>query len=89
MLALRSVFEAAVAALVEVILGGALVCDSADPAADFAVLLVEGFLNTFEAAEAAFLPVTSLFLAIANFLYVVPELYANLSRGYIFKNEKR
>jgi hypothetical protein len=67
-LALRSVFDAAVAALAEVTFGGALVCASADPAAAFAALLVEGFLNTSEAADAAFFPVTSLILTIANLL---------------------
>lgn len=80
MVALRRVLDAAEAALDEVTLGGAFVCESADPAADLAVLLVAGFLNTFEAAEAAFLPVTSLFLVIANFLYVIPKLYADLGR---------
>jgi hypothetical protein len=40
-------------------------CVSADPAAVFAALLDLGFLSTFEAAEAAFLLVTSEFFPIS------------------------
>jgi len=65
-LLLRSVFDAADAAREEVTFAGALRWDKADPAADFAVLLVLLFLSTFDAAEAALLPVTSFRFGIRN-----------------------
>lgn len=74
MFLLRSVADAAVAASADVTLGGALVCDKADPAADLAALLAEEFLKIFDAADAAFFPVTSVFLAIAFLLKVVRNL---------------
>ncbi len=55
----RSVLDAAVPALDEVFFRGDLVCDSADPAADFADLLADLLLRTFDAAVAARLLVTS------------------------------
>ena len=79
MLLLRKVADAAVAAFPDVTLGGTLVCDSADPAADFAVLLAAGFLKTLDAADAAFFPVTSVFLAISRTLEITSKLRTYLS----------
>jgi hypothetical protein len=59
-LALRNVFDAADPALLEVTLLGAFRCESADPEADFAALLAVLLLSVFDAAVAAFFPVTSL-----------------------------
>jgi len=56
---LRSVVDAALAALLEVTFGGALCWESAEPAADFADLLDSLLRKTFDAAEAARLLVTS------------------------------
>lgn len=70
---LRNVFDAADAALLEVTLGGAFLWDKADPAADLADLLELGLRNIFDAADAARLLVTSLFLAIMNYLRFVFE----------------
>jgi hypothetical protein len=50
--------EAAVAALADVVFGRAFACESALPAADFDVLLVEPLDRVFDALVAAFLPVT-------------------------------
>ena len=80
---LRRVFEAAVAALVEVTLPGAFLCESADPAADFDALLALGFLSTLEAAEAAFLLVTSVLFAIFNSLNFISKFFSNLCWRYI------
>lgn len=65
-LLLRNVFEAADAAFDEVTLDGAFLWDKADPAADFADLLVFLLLKTFEAALAARLLVTSVLRTIIN-----------------------
>lgn len=56
--------DAAEAAEGEVTFFGDFVCDSAEPAADFAALLAFGLLSTLDAAEAARLPVVSLFFDI-------------------------
>ena len=56
----RSIFDAALPAFVRVSLLGERVCDSADPAADFAALLEFLLRNMREAAVAARLLVTSL-----------------------------
>jgi len=60
--------DAAEAALVEVTLGGALRCESAEPAADFDDLLDESLLSTFDAADAARFDVTSDLFAICRSL---------------------
>lgn len=88
-LPVRSVFDAAVAALPDVTLAGAFLCDSADPAADFAVLLVDLLRSTFDAALAARLLVCSLFLAISTYLCFVCELLANIDRRRVVEHEKR
>lgn len=75
-----NVFEAAVAAFPEVTLTGAFRWDSAEPAADFDVLLVDLFLRTFDAAVAARLLVTSLFFTIAVHLKLFNQLLANFNR---------
>ena len=53
----RKTFEAALAALAEVVSPGALLCVRALPAAVLEALLVDLLLKTFEAAFAAFEPV--------------------------------
>ena len=87
-LGLRNVFDAADAALLEVTLGGAFLCDKADPAADLADLLELGLRNVFDAADAARLLVTSLFLAIVNYLRLVFERAGYFSGRYVIKNNK-
>ena len=67
-LVLVSTFEAAVAETLEVTFAGAFRWDRAEPAADLADLLAFGSRNTFDAADAARLPVTSLFLPIICYL---------------------
>ena len=64
----RNVFDAADAALDEVVFDGAFLCESAEPAADFAALLELLLLRTLDAALAARLLVTSGFLAIGGCL---------------------
>lgn len=59
---LRSVLDAALAALLLVTSFGLRTCVKADPAADFAALLALGFRTVLAAAEAARLPVVSVFL---------------------------
>jgi hypothetical protein len=59
--------DAAVAAIFDVTLAGSFVWAKADPSADFADLLAPELLKTFDAAEAAFFPVTSVFLAMISF----------------------
>jgi hypothetical protein len=61
----RSVFDAAVAALLDVVSFGELRCVSALPAADFEVLLVDGLDKVLEAFEAAAL------------LVCLPAIYAS------------
>jgi hypothetical protein len=56
--------DAAEAALLEVTLGGAFRCESADPAADLEDLLDESLRSTFDAAVAARFDVTSELFAI-------------------------
>ena len=75
---LLNVFDAAVAALADVTFAGAFLCESADPAADFAALLAFGFLSTLDAADAALLLVTSDFLAISRLLYFPAKFFSNL-----------
>ncbi|MDF1692074.1 MAG: hypothetical protein P1U47_06870 [Zhongshania sp.] len=58
----RSVFEAAVLAFELVTLFGAFVWLNVDPAADFAALDELALRSTVEAADAAFLLVTSFFV---------------------------
>lgn len=68
----RSTFEAAVAAVAEVTFLGAFVCDNALPAAvlDFGAVLA--FVRVFDALEAAFEPVTFVFvinISLQNFTH--------------------
>jgi hypothetical protein len=74
------VFDAAVAALELVIFLGAFVCDNVDPAADLAALLAVLLLIVFDAAEAAFLLVTSLFAMID--LLIVEYCYNTFQNGH-------
>lgn len=89
MLLLLIVFEAADAAGFEVTFAGAFLCDSAEPAADLAVLLVPELRSTFEAAVAAFLLVTSLFFVMVKHLHAVAKLLANFDRRSIIYNKER
>ena len=65
---LRSVFDAALAALAEVTLV-VRDCANADPAADFADFVADGLRSVLDADDAARLPVRSVFLAISKSPY--------------------
>lgn len=68
-LVLVSTFEAAVAEALDVTFAGAFRWDRAEPAADLTDLLAFGSRNTFDAADAARLPVTSLFFPMSFYLH--------------------
>lgn len=79
---------AAEAAPPDVTFLGAFRCDSADPAADFAALLDPLLLRAFDAAEAERLPVTSLFLAIVDYLGITFKVLSQLHRRCIVQNQE-
>jgi hypothetical protein len=88
-LPLRSVFDAADAALPDVTLGGVILCDRAEPAAVFEALLVKLLLSTLDAAVAARLLVTSLFLAISTHLKLLSHPSSNLDGRRVIKHKVR
>jgi hypothetical protein len=72
-------FEAAVAALVDVVFAGAFVCESALPAAVLDFVAVEELFNVFAALVAAFFPVTLDFVILFSpvlwqFIYIYPAI---------------
>ncbi|GAA4856586.1 hypothetical protein GCM10023332_05320 [Luteimonas vadosa] len=69
----RKVFDAALAAVADVVLAGALRWDRALAAADFEALAVAGLLSVFDALRAADLEVTS-FLAMDAVLCLGKDL---------------
>jgi len=85
-LALLSALDAAVAALPEVIFGGALCCESAEPAADLDDLDESLLRSTFDAAVAARALVVSDLLTIVRSYRWLTGLLDNINGGSVIKD---